>query len=126
MAASNVTKKYRRGYWITHILSICLIAVPLVVFCIIAFCEGDATEKFTLGCTATVAMLLTLVNVIFKYHIRSTIWIVMIGIYVCMQDIMPMIITIGACTIVDEFIVSPMCKSYKNKLTINKEIDKRL
>lgn len=126
MAASDITKHYRTAYWVTRILSICLTVVPMLVFCIMGFAQGETKEKLALGCTITVAVILCVLNVLMKYSIRSTVWILMIGIYLCLENIMPMILTVAVCTIIDEFVVSPLCKSYKTKLTINKEMDKRL
>jgi hypothetical protein len=61
-----------------------------------------------------------------KVNIRSTLWILIIGLYVCLDSIMNMIIFIAVFQVVDEMIITPIKKSVKQKLIINKELDKRL
>ena len=50
-------------------------------------------------------------------------WVLLLGIYLALDNVMPYLIAIAICTIVDEFIISPIYRSTKNKYTINKEID---
>lgn len=123
---SNITKKYTNLYWLFRSISFLVLIVPLIVYGIKGFIEGDVTEKFTLGMTISIAAILVALNILFKYHIRSTIWIIVLGIYFCIDNIMPLLLCIAIGTILDEFIFTPLYKSYKNKATINKEIDKRL
>ena len=123
---SNITKKYTNLYWLFRSISFLVLIVPLIVYGVKGFIEGDVTEKFTLGMTISIAAILVALNILFKYHIRSTIWIIVLGIYFCIDNIMPLLLSIAIGTILDEFIFTPLYKSYKNKATINKEIDKRV
>lgn len=123
---SNITKKYTNLYWLFRSISFLVLIVPLIVYGVKGFIEGDVTEKFTLGMTISIAAILVALNILFKYHIRSTIWIIVLGIYFCIDNIMPLLLCIAIGTILDEFIFTPLYKSYKNKATINKEIDKRV
>lgn len=50
-------------------------------------------------------------------------WIILIGIYTVLDDVMPYLIAIAVCTVIDEFLVSPIYRSLKNRYIINKEID---
>jgi hypothetical protein len=93
---------------------------------VLAFINGETTEKFTLGITFVMAAIFLSINVIFKYHIRSTIWVVVLGIYCCLDNIQMLLIMVAVGTILDEFIFSPLHKSYKQKAGINREIDKRI
>lgn len=122
---SDTTKKYRIKYWICTILSYLLTFGSLVYFVGYGFYHGETTEKITLGISAIAAIFLTVISAVFKFHIRSTIFILILGIYFCLDTILPTILTICACTILDEFVVSPLRKMYHQKLVINKEIDKR-
>lgn len=92
---------------------------------VVGFIEGETVEKLTLGMTFIAAGILTVINVLFKYHIRSTIWILVLGIYFCLDSILPLICMIAVGTILDEFILTPLHKKYKNKAIINREIDRR-
>lgn len=123
---SDVTKNYKTKYTIFNILSICLTLLPMLIYIIIGFAQGSVQEKLVLGLTTFVAIALSVINLLFKYSIRSTIWILLIGVYVCLDKITTLLIVIAICTIVDEFIVTPLKKKYKEKYKINKEIDARL
>ena len=125
MAKSDITKKYQRLAILFHALSILVLVAPLAYYTIYGFINGETTEKLTLGITFVIACILLVINVLFKYHIRSTIWILVLGIYFCIDSIMPLLLMVAIGTILDEFVLTPMYKSYHNKCTINKEIDKR-
>ena len=122
---SDITKKYRRLSILFQFLSILVLVGPLAYYTILGFVNGEVTEKFTLGVTFVIVAILFVINILFKYHIRSTIWILVLGIYFCISNILPLLLMVAIGTIVDEFILTPLHKSYKNKYTINREIDKR-
>lgn len=50
----------------------------------------------------------------------------MIGLYVAVDNIIPLLIMLAVTTIIDEFILTPLARHYKAKYTINKEIDNRM
>ena len=120
-----MTKKYKTNYILCKTLSILMTLIPLVIYVIKGFCEGTPGSKVTLGVCFTTALILTIINVVFKYHMRSTIWILMIGLYVAVDNIIPLLIILAITTIIDEFILTPLAKHYREKYKINKEIDKR-
>lgn len=126
MAAGNITKESRTAYWILTVISWLLVLGPLLGYAIYGFCVGEPTQKVTLATTLMVAIVLTIISTLFKFHIRSTIFILILGIYMCIDEILPLIIILSVCTILDEFLISPLQKKYKNKTTINKEIDRRI
>lgn len=122
---SKTTKKYFTRARIFNILSILATVLPLIIYVILAYIEGAPMEKFTLGCTVIVAGCLVALNFVFKYKIRSVIWILLLGICYCLKDITYLILTIAVTTIIDEFIFTPLAKKNKQKGIINQEIDKR-
>ena len=127
MKQTKITNKYKILYWIFNILSFVVMFVPIAVYVIKGYIEADlTTEKVGLTCTIMVSIILVSINFLFKYHIRSTLWILLLGVYFCIDNILAMIILIAVGTILDEFVLTPLKKSFKNKYTINKEIDKRL
>ena len=127
MKQSELTKKNKTLYWIFSILSFIATFVPIMFYIVKGYIEADlTTEKVGLTCTIMIAIILTAINFLLKYNIRSTLWILLLGIYFCLDNILVMIIIIAVGTILDEFILTPLKKSYKNKYTINKEIDRRL
>lgn len=122
---STVTNSYKKKRNLFRALSILITILPILVFTVIGFVEGTITEKVSLGICLFLSLLFVLINILFKHHIRSTIWILLIGIYVCVRNITPLLIIMAFSTAIDEFILDPLAKSYANKYKINKEIDKR-
>lgn len=126
MAQSQITRKYANLSILFGCLSFLVLAAPIIYYAVLAFINGETTEKFTLGITFVMAAIFLAINVIFKYHIRSTVWVVVLGIYCCLDNIQTLLIMVAVGTIIDEFILSPLHKSYKQKAGINREIDKRI
>lgn len=123
---SRETRKYKALSILFLALSILVLVAPLAYYSIQGFIQGETTEKFTLGITFVIACILFVINILFKFHIRSTIWIIVIGVYFCIDNILPMILVLAVGNILDEFVFTPLHKRYKNKAIINKEIDKRI
>lgn len=123
---SQITKKYSNISIALFWISIIITVAPIIIYAIIGFTNGDIKEKVTLGITLIVAIILTVINLLFKYHIRSILWIMVLGVYFCIDNIMPLLITVAISTIVDEFILQPLHKHYKAKAKINYEIDQRI
>lgn len=124
---SSPTKKYRNLSYIFGTLSILLNITPFAVYAIIALADSNFIyQKITLSMTVLIVAIMTLVCLINKVAMKSRLWIILIGIYVCLGEIITPLIIIAVCQIVDELIVSPLYKNFKNKKIINKEIDKRL
>lgn len=123
---SDVTRNYKLKALIFQCLSTLVLAAPIIYYTILGFINGETTEKFTLGITFVIAAIMLAINIIFKYHIRSTLWIVVLGIYICLDSIQALLIMVAVGTILDEFLLTPLHKSYKSKANINREIDKRL
>lgn len=122
-----MTSKYRAYTYIFTVLSILLNVCPLVVYTIKAMLESDLLrEKLALTMTVFIVLILSIVCWVNKLVLRSRLWIILIGVYFCLGEILTPLIIIACCQILDELIVHPLKKHYKNKYVINKEIDKRL
>lgn len=123
----NRTKHFRICFWFTFIASLLLNIAPLAVYTIKALIEADLThEKVSLVMIVFVVLIMTIVSLVNKIALKSRLWIILIGIYICLDYIMTPLIIIAVCQIVDEIIMSPLSKHYKLKLNINKEMDARL
>ena len=116
-----MTKKYKIKLNICRLLSFTLTVLPVIIYTIMGFMDGTIGEKVSLGICVILALIFVLINIMFKYHIRSTLWVLLIGIYVCIDNIIPLLIIMAATTIIDEFVLVPLI----NKYIINKEIDLR-
>lgn len=126
MEKSDVTKSYKKKYWTCQILSWIVTFLPLIIYVIIGFVNGEPHQKLTLGLSVMVSASLVAVNILMKLSLRSTIWILLLGIYFALDSIMILLLIVAIGTILDEFILTPLAKKYKNQFIINKEIDKRL
>lgn len=123
---SKITKSSRRAANAFSVLSFLLTVAPIVIFGIQAFIAGEPHEKTTLGLTITTALILVAINAMFKLHIRSVLWILVLGIYVCLDNIQTMLLVMAITTILDEFVAVPLRNKFKKKYEINREIDKRI
>lgn len=122
---SQITASLKKKKDTLLLISWALTFLPMLIWLGIAMVKSNDVTKTALALSITVAGLLTLVNLLLKYSIRSTLWILLIGIYIALKDITPLLIIMACCTITDEFLVHPLYKKYKNQYIINKEIDKR-
>ena len=122
-----MTKKYRRLFWLFTILSLLLnIAAPAYYIFDGLLGDGIIVEKVALSASVFIVILLSAVAYVNKTTMRSRIWILLLGLYVCLDTILTPLLIIAITQILDEWIISPLAKSYRNKLTINKQIDKRM
>jgi hypothetical protein len=122
-----MTSKYRKLALFFTILSLLLNICPLAVYSVKAMVESNLVyEKVALAMTVFIVLILTIVCFVNKITLRSRLWIILIGVYFCLGEILTPLIMIACCQVIDELIVHPLKTHYKNKITINKEIDKRL
>ena len=123
---TDITKKYRIIAAVLLIITILLNVGPLATYSVIAFCEADlVVEKVSLTCTVFIVLIMTLYSMVSKTALRSRIWIILLGMYFCLDYILTPLIIIAVCQVADEIIFNPLYRHYHNKYTINREIDKR-
>lgn len=123
---STTTKKYRIGAAITGILSALCVWGPLIFYAITGWSIATNSGKFVLCSGLIFALIVTAINVIFKYHFRSAIFIIIIILTVVFQNALTLIIVFAVLQVVDELILTPIHKYCRNKASINYEIDKRI
>lgn len=119
-----MTKKYKRLYNAFRILSLAVTLGPLCVYFVIAFIRATTVSKLAIGSTLAIVLVLTLVNLIGKYHMRSPLFLLLIGIYTGLGTILTPLYITTAGVVLDEFIFTRAAKKYKQLYIINKEIDK--
>lgn len=123
---SDITKGYKIKSSITFWLSLALNVIPMIVFFFCGFATAEVSQKVILSFTGVAALILGAIMLISKAKIgRSIFWIMFLVMYFCMQDMLPIIIAMGACTIVDELVVSPLHTYWHTSAETNKQIDKR-
>ena len=127
---SEATKKAKNRMLIFEIISIALTVIPVCFFVGAGFVMGTTTEKIALSLSSIVGLVFALLNVMLKWHVRCGLWIVIFGLTYAFKEnanmIMGVAATMAITCAIDEFIVHPLAKKYKQKFTINKEIDKRM
>lgn len=121
-----MTKHYFKLMIIFLLLSCFCIFGPMLFFFGRAFVVGDTAQKATLGVTFMIALILFGVNLVMKSHLRSVLWVLLLGVFVVMDHYLAIIIVFAVSCFLEELIFSPLYRYYKNKVRINKEIDKRI
>lgn len=123
---SKRTKRFKIGKRITGLLSFLLNWGVLITFLIIGFATGEKSESFALGITGLAGVIIAFCSILAKKHWISPLIVLMLGLYIAIDYFTPVLITIGVCILLDELMVAPLHHYFKNKYSINVEIDKRL
>lgn len=122
---SSKTKKLKIKSRILGLLSFICTTVPMLVFIGIAVATGSVEERFVICLTGLIAGMFLVINILLKYRIRSTLWVLLLGIYFCLSNITVLLLFLAIGTILDEFCIEPMRLRAKQRYIINKEIDDR-
>ena len=127
MNRSERTKNLTVAAWFFSILSLILTWGPMIVYTVMAYQTASASvsDKVALTSLLSVGVIMSIVCLINKYTLRCRTWLVLIGLWLCLDSVLGCILVIACTQCIDEIIVQPIAKSYRHKLTINKEIDKR-
>ena len=115
-----MTEKYKKKARFYSFLSFFITIVPILIYVVIGFMEGTIGQKITLG-----MCLVAVVILVFKHMPRCGVWIILAGLAYACNNIVPLLLIMAITTALDELVLSPLAKKYKNLYTINKEIDKR-
>lgn len=123
----NRTRKMIRISNLFFWLSALAQTFPLLFYGIKAIVDGDVTteQKVTVSLCFAAAAIFAIVNAVRKANLRSPLYIVMIGIYFALDDLLPLVFMMAAGCILDELVFTPLHKRYKELVRINKEIDRR-
>lgn len=121
-----MTQTYRKRMIIFLVLSALCLFGPISFYFARAFVLGDTTQKLTLGATFMVASILFIINLVMKSHLRSIFWVLLLGVYSVLHSYLSIIVVFALTTFAEELIFFPLFRYYKTKLTISKEIDKRI
>lgn len=122
-----MTKRYRALTWIFLIASVLCNLGPLAFYGIQALCTADLVyEKVALATTVFIVLILSCIALVNKVALRSRLWILLIGLWCCLDNFIAPLIVIACCQTVDELIITPLKNYFNTRLTIHKELDKRL
>ena len=120
-----MTEKYKKKARFYSFLSFFITVVPILIYVVIGFIEGTIGQKITLGMCLVAVVILVILNLLFKHIPRCGVWIILAGLAYACNSIVPLLLIMAITTALDELVLSPLAKKYKNLYTINKEIDKR-
>lgn len=122
---SKRTKQIRTVYWILNSTSILLTVGPLIIYIAYGMAVSEPQRKVVLSMTAVCAIILGVINVLMKKHLRSVIWILLLGVSFALENITTLVIIMAVCTVIDEFAITPVLATKRAQLITNKEIDRR-
>jgi len=127
MEKNDRTKRFATLYRLMALFSLVCTIGPITVFTVYAISNGEigSKQKLTLGLCLLVCLLLVILNTIKKYNLRSPVYIMILGIHTCIQNLTLLFIIMAVTTALDEFVFTPLKREFRMKYTINKEIDAR-
>ena len=127
MEKHDRTKKFATLYRLMALFSLVCTIGPITVFTVYAISNGEigSKQKLTLGLCLLVCLLLVILNTIKKYNLRSPVYIMILGIHACIQNLTLLFIIMAVTTALDEFVFTPLKREFRMKYTINKEMDAR-
>lgn len=121
-----MTQKYKLLKNLFLTFSILLTIGPGLVFLCMAYANDTAVvNKVALSMTLFVIVVMTIIAISKKIVLRSRLWILLIGLWICLDHFIVPLIVMGVCQVLDELIVSPLHDYYKNIYRTNKVIDER-
>ena len=119
------TKKCRLLAALFWALGFGVSVLPFLVYAAYGFVVAGTTEKLVLTLGAVAAAIIGLTNFFFKKHMRSPLWILLLVLYVVLDEITPLLICAAVGCMLDELLFTPLYTHFRSKTLINSEIDKR-
>lgn len=121
------TKKLGLIAKILTLLSLLLSFGPLCVYLVLSYSSAVAEPvgKITLTAMLGVSVILSFVCLLNKYTPRCRLWLILIGLYMCLDSFIGCIFVLAITQCLDELVVGPLARHYRNLHRINREIDRR-
>ena len=119
------TKKCRLLAALFGALAFGVSVLPFLVYATYGFVVAGTTEKLVLTLGAVAAAIIGLTNFFFKKHMRSPLWILLLALYMVLNEITPLLICAAVGCVLDELVFTPLCAHFRSKTLINSELDKR-
>lgn len=131
MTHSNRTKQCKHRKNVFSFLHFLCMFGPLLYFIPYGYITGEVVEKITLSFTLIAAVILCVISIVISATHRAGIhrtimWLLIIGVLFCLQQVKPFIWIMAITSIVDELIFVRARDHYKAALISNKEIDRRM
>ena len=129
MASSNFTKRVRRKLWMVRALDWACVALPVVGYVLFGLFSHDVEtiKKLVLISMCIISGIVSVTNVFMRQRMRCVVWILIIGLYVAVRELLlPLIIIMAVTAVADDVIFSPLIAYYQAKLASSKTIDQRM
>ena len=128
--ASERTKQCRKLKNLFGVLHFLCLFGPLLFFIPYGFITGQPAEKIGLSFTVIISIILLVMSVIVSVTARaglhrSVMWILIIGVLLCLKNVQTFIWIMAVCSVIDELVFVRLKDHYKAALISNKEIDRR-
>lgn len=120
-----MTKKYRSLEIIFWFIILLINTAPMGTYIVKGFIEGEQADKVKLSILTIAAIICLIINVLTKLHPRCALWVLLFGVSQVLENIELLIAIMAITTLLDEAILTPLYKYFKQKRIINAEIDKR-
>ena len=124
---SKITKLYKRGAIFLTLLSVLCSIGPAIGYVIYGLISAQlVTQKASIMLCAFMAIigsLLCLISRVFTF--RSRIWVILLALISIVDSYLTMILVFAITQVMDEMIFAPAARYFRQKYSINKEIDKR-
>lgn len=123
---SKSSKASLRKLWACRILNVILLVFPILFYIYWAYASSPTTiGAVCLTGTIVIATILLFLNLLLKLRIRCVMWILLLGIYIALGSIVPLIIMVATATVLDDLIFTPLIDHYKDEYRANRAMDKR-
>lgn len=125
---SSHTKLIQTKYWMLVFFDVVCLYLPLIIYLIIAVANSETPVSARIALVACIMIsgVLALLNAMTKVKLRSPRWIILVGLYIAVQEmLLPLIIIMGVTTIADDFFFGPLITHYRTTLIASKTFDAR-
>lgn len=127
--ASKFTRKTRRILFILWIVDFVLLFLPAIIYVFIGLFSTGVTNtgRTTLVLSVFIAIVLSAVNVIARKRLRCPIWVLLLGLYVAIKELLlPLVIILAVTSILDDLVLSPAIQYFHDRARASKLIDDRM
>ena len=114
MAESKATQNARKKLWAYRIAYWACLFLPLLIYVLIGLISDKVSTagKVTLISMMFLAIVVTFINSMTGKHLRCAIWLLILGIWVAIKDLMlPLIIILAITSVLEDIFFSPDRKS---------------
>lgn len=125
---SKYTKDIKRKLWLLRIVHWVLLLLPIIIYIFKALGDEGVLVQQKVGLVGSVVAAIVVVafNILAQKHLSSPLWLVILGLFIAVKEILlPLIIIVAITSILGDFFFNPAIEKLKIKLISSKTIDER-